>query len=200
MDAMRRSVWLARYAPREFVRAEVVRDFPPSRLADVESEWGLARRDASLAWPRAEHAHWDWRDKMESVVEGSYHVIAVECEGKIQGLMAVSIGTRTCILSPTGRPILYVDYLETAPWNLRLPEREPRYTGVGRVLVGEAILQSLEYECGGRVGLHSLQQAEEFYQFACGMTLLGRDPDYHDLMYFEYTYEQADRYLKRMEK
>jgi hypothetical protein len=38
---------------------------------------------------------------------------------------------------------------------------------------------------GGRVGLHSLRQAEDFYA-RCGMTRIGPDPNYYDLTYFEY--------------
>ncbi|VTR96316.1 Uncharacterized protein OS=Methylomonas sp. FJG1 GN=JT25_10440 PE=4 SV=1 [Gemmata massiliana] len=37
----------------------------------------------------------------------------------------------------------------------------------------------------GRVGLHSLPQAEDFYN-RCGMTRIGPDPHYYDLVYFEY--------------
>ena len=39
---------------------------------------------------------------------------------------------------------------------------------------------------GGRVGLHSLEQAERFYQEGCRMMRIGTDPVYYRLAYFEY--------------
>ena len=47
----------------------------------------------------------------------------------------------------------------------------------------------------GRVGLHSLPQAEEFYEQKCGMTRIGVDPDYESLSYFELTQERAAEIL-----
>ena len=47
----------------------------------------------------------------------------------------------------------------------------------------------------GRVGLHSLPQAEPFYRDVCGMTDLGEDPNEYDLRYFEMTEAQAARFL-----
>jgi hypothetical protein len=44
---------------------------------------------------------------------------------------------------------------------------------------------SLGATAGGRVGLHSLPQAEDFYS-RCGMTRIGPDPSDNDLVYFEY--------------
>jgi hypothetical protein len=46
-----------------------------------------------------------------------------------------------------------------------------------------------------RVGLHSLTQAEDFYDARCRMTKTGPDPDYYDLTYFEYTGQQAADWL-----
>jgi hypothetical protein len=43
----------------------------------------------------------------------------------------------------------------------------------------------------GRAGLHSLPQAESFYKTRCRMTDFGPDPDYFDLVYFEYDPQQA---------
>ena len=70
----------------------------------------------------------------------------------------------------------------------------PRFFGVGAVLVAEAIYLSREEGCDGRVGLHSLPQAEGFYA-RCGMTRVGFDPDYYDLPYYEFTSQQATNWL-----
>jgi hypothetical protein len=49
--------------------------------------------------------------------------------------------------------------------------------------------------CEGQIGLHSLPQAEGFYQNRCRMTRYPHDPNYYQLAYFEYTKEQAARWL-----
>src|SRR5690606_27231869 len=94
-------------------------------------------------------------------------------------------------------PLVYVDYLEIAPWNLRLPDigQARRYRGVGGVLLREAILQSLDEGFHGRVGLHSLPQSERFYT-DCGMTGMARDAAKQNLLYFEMTREAATRYME----
>ncbi len=52
---------------------------------------------------------------------------------------------------------------------------------------------------GGCVGLHALPQAERFYEERCGMTRWGDDPQYGGLAYFEFTIEQASRFLAESE-
>lgn len=78
-----------------------------------------------------------------------------------------------------------IDYLETAPWNLKLSGITPELTGVGTVLLADAVRLSLEEGLGGAIGLHSLPQAEPFYE-RIRMTRVGVDPDYYDLTYFEF--------------
>jgi hypothetical protein len=47
----------------------------------------------------------------------------------------------------------------------------------------------------GRIGLHSLPQADEFYRLR-GMTDLGTDQTNQNLRYFEMTAEQARAFLE----
>ena len=47
----------------------------------------------------------------------------------------------------------------------------------------------------GRIGLHSLPRADDFYRRS-GLCDLGRDPAVHDLRYFEMTEAQAQAFLK----
>jgi hypothetical protein len=58
---------------------------------------------------------------------------------------------------------LYIDFLENAPWNVRPLTDEPLFGGVGMVLMRAAVTLSVDEGFHGRVGLHSLRQAEEFY-------------------------------------
>jgi hypothetical protein len=90
--------------------------------------------------------------------------------------------------------VVYVDYVESAPWNLKGYADVPRFLGVGTILIAEAIRLSLEMGLEGRVGLHSLPQAEAFYA-KCQMTRVGPDPAYYELTYFEYASQQATAWL-----
>jgi hypothetical protein len=47
----------------------------------------------------------------------------------------------------------------------------------------------------GRVGLHSLPQAEAFYRDTCLMASLGADASCQDLPYYELTREKAAEFL-----
>ena len=98
-----------------------------------------------------------------------------------------------------GKPLVYIDFLEIAPWNWVVPElgRQGRFRSVGSMLFWRAVKQSEQEGFKGRVGLHALPQAEQFYERACGMTSLGHDPSKENLSYFELTSEQASELLQR---
>lgn len=182
---------------RQLVRAELYRDYPASQLAEVQASWAQARQDAAMrgivqGLAPLEHGHWDWRNKEDSVDSGIHILLAVECDGQVQGLMAV---LRTPRPGKRGGSVVYVDYLETAPWNLKLFSRVPKFIGVGTVLIAEAVRLSMEMGLGGRIGLHSLPQAESFYRDRCQMTRIGPDPSYYDLVYFEFDDQQAPGWL-----
>jgi hypothetical protein len=180
-----------RISVRPLIAAELRRDCPAALLDTVEQEWAAARAQFAAS-AALEHAHWDWRNKSGSVAAGRHRLTAVECEGQIQGLMAVTRAPRAAVLSRES--VVYVDYLEAAPWNLRVATTLPRFIGVGTVLLIDAIRLSQDEGHDGRVGLHSLPQAEAFY-LRCGLTRVGLDPGYYDLPYYEYTSQQAADWL-----
>jgi hypothetical protein len=191
--------------PGVAVPATLVRDLPADRLAAVEAVWRPAREEleakliATGRVDEVQHAHWNWTNKIDAVDAGRYRLVGVECGGDVQGLMAVRPAPYPSRADPAGGlAVLYVDYLETAPWNLRTAVGGPRYKGVGGLLVAEAVRISGEVGSAGRVGLHSLPQAERFYAGVCGMTRVGPDPDYYDLCYFEFAADQAARWLDRV--
>ncbi len=186
-----------RTSARPFVEAIVYRDYSPTQLEVIEALWGAARENAAAGGAAEglaplEHDHWDWRNKADSVRTGQHLLVAAECEGEPQGVMAVFRAPRRARLGDGH--VVYVDYVETAPWNLKGMGAAPRFLGVGSVLLTEAVRLSLEMRLEGRVGLHSLPQAEGFYE-RCGMTRVGPDPTYYDLAYFEFTGQQAAAWL-----
>lgn len=91
----------------------------------------------------------------------------------------------------SGRELLYVEYVETAPWNLRPLQNHRRYAQIGFALIAEAIAMSADSGFEGRIGLHSLPQAEVFYREKIGMTDYGPDGNYHKLCYFEFEAKEA---------
>jgi hypothetical protein len=195
----RRNVKLldGRVPGRPPVAAEVYRDYPAAELDGIEARWAKAREEAATSGLAAglaplEHAHWDWRNKADSVEAAQHMLVAVECDGEAQGIMAVLRTPRPARLGEG--QVVYVDYLESAPWNLKGFAASPRFIGLGTVLIAEAIRLSLELGLGGGVGLHSLPQAEAFYT-RCRMARVGPDPYYYDLTYFEYTGQQATNWL-----
>jgi hypothetical protein len=78
--------------------------------------------------------------------------------------------------------------------------KEPRFSGVGTVLIAEAIAYSQQSGMNGRVGLHSLSQAVDFYERRCRMRCLGLDPAYYELAYFEYDEVEASNWLKERKR
>lgn len=119
---------------------------------------------------------------------------AIECDGETQGLMIVDL-VKTC-RSPhvKNKPLVYVDYLEAAPWN-RESLTVPRFRGVGSVMLAAAIQLSRDEGFAGRIGLHSLPQSESWYAKR-GMSDFGRDPSYQDLKYFEMDETQSSAFFR----
>lgn len=152
------------------------------------------------AVPFLEHGHWKWADKVkESAQLLSCPTLAIECDGQTRGLMLIKTDGHFG-RSPTevGQPLVYIVYLATAPWNLRDLVGQPRFRGVGLVLLYAAIQISLDAEFKGRIGLHSLPQAETFYE-QHGFQCLGVDPDpeKQGLKYYELSPQAASEFIAR---
>lgn len=105
----------ARDSDRRLVEADVYRDYPSAMLEDIESRWAQARDQVAAqgiatgsATPATlKHSHWDWRNKFHSVEAGRHMLVAVECQGEAQGIMAVLRPPQRSRLS--GEPLVYVD-------------------------------------------------------------------------------------------
>jgi len=143
-----------------------------------------------------QHWHWDWGQKVPRLRLLTYRGVGVECAGEMQGLMLIAAAGHAARLPPEmGKPIVYIDYVESAPWNVPPLAEEARFGGVGKRLIGVAVRASSDEGFHGRLGPHSLPQAEAFYEQKCGMVRVGVDPDYESLTYFELTRERAAEIL-----
>jgi len=189
--------------------AELWHAITEQQLADWEGEWvpelframqRLRRAGVARAhWPQSRH--WDWRKKV-AVLQGmlANPGFSIVCDGLTQGMMIVdTVKHRGRIDDQRGQHLVYVEFVENAPWNRAELFDPPRYRGIGSILIRAAVALSRELEFHGRIGLHSLPQANGFYANTCGMTDLGVDPDHEDLRYFEMTPDQARAFVAKGE-
>lgn len=202
----RESIYLFRREDNEKVEATLLSELKPDDLRLVERVWTLKRQEMMRdlisqgvprqAWPQS--LHWDWSAKANELTYLSHCGWAIECEGDFQGVMLVDLASHFADLeADRGKPVLYLEYLEAAPWNWDCPElsRQKTYRGIGSILFQRAVEQSNEQGFHGRIGLHALPQAESFYEQACGMTRFGKDPDKEGLVYFELSRADAAKRL-----
>ena len=204
-------VFLFNRATRQYDDAELFRGLDSKNLAHIEGRWRpmfeMRRREAkasrqSLAEVNAEDAHWEWGKKALVALNDPllFDFFVLECGGGTQAIMMTRKGGPDCFSRHPEHqraPLIYVEFLATAPWNRPKLVAEPTYKGSGRVLIGTAVSLSMEEEFGGRVGLHSLPGAEVFYRDAIRMTDLGTDSEgvHKGLRYFELSSGDAATFL-----
>ncbi|MFK5948173.1 MAG: hypothetical protein QM500_05325 [Methylococcales bacterium] len=191
------------------VEAELWDAITEKNLADWEADWiphlfvllkslkqkGVERR----LWPQSRH--WHWSDKVKAI-EGklSNQCFSIVCDGNTQAMMTTDLVRRAQLDVQKNSHLVYVDFLEVAPWNRgELIGCPPKYSGAGSILIRAAIELSKQEGFRGRIGLHSLPQANDFYANKVGMTDLGLDENYQNLRYFEMTVEQAEEYVMKGE-
>jgi GNAT superfamily N-acetyltransferase len=201
------TVYLLNVQSGQLEAAEMWDAIAEKQLTDWEAEWvpelfkgvqrlaraGVERRH----WPQSRH--WDWRRKT-AALQGmlANPGFSVVCARVTQGMMLVDTTMQRCRLDEQkGKNIVYVSFVESAPWNRKELFDPPRYRGIGTILIRAAIELSQDEGFKGRIGLHSLPQANAFYANTCGMTDLGADKDYQDLRYFEMTSKEAEAFIEK---
>lgn len=204
---MERSViYLLQVATDKLVEAELLVGISDEHLDAWRKSWlpEVAAAKARLIknrlpgpqWPL--DLHWDW-DRKLAQARATFlgrKSFCVLCQGQLQGLMLVNLTKTGRLPEQVRKELVYVEFLATAPWNRAELDCTPKFRGVGRALVLAAVELSLQEEFRGRVALHSLPQADEFYRVKCGMTPLGTDAKYESLTYFEMTPEQAQAFRR----
>lgn len=162
-----------------------------TELADVEqTDAAFAAILGRLGIP---DGHWDWRLKCTIAPGTQRQAYGLLNGDQVEAAMMLAAGHQTR-LGIAREPLVYVDYLATAPWNRATIQHPERFRRMGVMLLGTAVeisrLQGLE----GRCGLHALPSAEGFYQ-RVGMRDLGIDPAYYDLHYFEFDAAAARAFI-----
>jgi hypothetical protein len=203
------TIGLYDYQKKEVVDALLHVGLSEEQIRAAQSDWEPIRKRAIERLHRdgvpldalPKHWGWDWTRKVSRLGSKVFGFYGIECEGKMQGMLeAAKEGYLAKLASQKGKPLIYVRYIETAPWNLKLLEPNPRYGGVGSKLIRAAVDLSLEEGYKGRIGLHSLPgnnkgEPEWFYRSTCKMESIEAERDGEGLPYFELTPEKATEFL-----
>ncbi len=202
-------IYLYNQETQNSVEAELWDAITDKNLGDWELEWTpeLHKRLKILHGQGIERSHWpqsrlwDWRRKLKAI-EGllANQCFSIVCDGVTQAMMITDLTHRSRIDESKTSHLVYIEYLETAPWNRNsITGETARYTGCGSIMLKAAIELSKQEGFQGRVGLHSLPQANNFYGNKVGMIDLGIDDDYQGLRYFEMTPDIAETFIKEGE-
>jgi hypothetical protein len=192
-------------ATSTIVDAEFYRGVGAPDFLEAESLWGPYRTAAmkrllGANTPPAnlpQHSHWSWANKIGLLNLLAYTAFGIKVAGEWQGLMlTLTVGHTAKLETGRSKPIVYVDYLESAPWNVIPFCVQPKYKAIGARMLQAAVQQSVDEGFGGRVGLHALRDAVAFYTRS-GMTDLGIDTSYHNLRYFEFTESSSLEFLAK---
>ena len=153
-------------------------------LTQIETIW-----QGMLSEAQQPDMDWNWAYKLRLATgDPRFEAYVVERDQLAHGVILLETQWhRSQLDSPINRrsQLVYVEYLAAAPWNRRRIEDPPFFAGTGRALMMFARQRSVALGYGGRVGLHSLPEAEGFYQKMM-MPDYGADPDKDGLVYFEY--------------
>jgi hypothetical protein len=208
---VRETIELIESSTGEFVEAELLDEITIDHFLETKRLWQplllratqlLRQRNPNSQLP--DYGNWDWTKK-----EPYLHLLAtkffgITCRNKLQGIALVQTqsvsGDCHCrLLSQRGKPLLYLDYVQVAPWNIKLLMdpigQKTDFQGVGSRLMEAVIRYSIDEGFNGRVGLHSLPSSEQYYEVACGMTAVSRDLRKQNLLLFEHTPDQAQAFL-----
>jgi hypothetical protein len=169
---------LNRGADNENVEASIV-NLSNKHVEDFDNIWMEL-----LRLHQQDDKFWDLELKLLMVSRQDYEGYAVEYNDQTEGILILETQLHGSQIT-RGKRLVYVSYVATAPWNREIIQRPPKLQGVGTALLLFAQNRSLELGYSGRVGLHSLPGYEKFYDNR-GMLDLGSDPDYENLVYFEY--------------
>jgi hypothetical protein len=188
------------------VEGEIFEGISSRNLDDFETHWyallvalrneAVKRIAAGDECHDGADYHWPWRRYVERLgTDLSWKQFALEVGGETQGLMQLSLVQRSRI--EVGQHLVYVDRLAIAPWNRKSNKEGRRYRPVGPLLMRHAIGTSLSEGFAGRVGLHSLPGAADFYRDRLRMKSFGPDPAHQSLEYFELSAAQGQNEIEQ---
>lgn len=112
-------------ATKEPVDAYLVDGVTSDLLVQTEMAWAAlriegARRVQASGGDVPEYWHWNWVKKSAKIDLLAYRCFGIECDDEMQGLMLVNtINFASRLQDQRNKPLVYVDYIEAAPWNTK---------------------------------------------------------------------------------
>ncbi len=170
-------------------------------LPDLDPSWNWSKK---LGGPK------NWSERVGDIIKWPQEILplmCVECNGLNQGMMMLNTETHTSrIPGCEQNSLIYVEYLEVAPWNNRgitsdyyiCSQKSLR--GVGSILLLEAIKYSCDMGYQGRVGLHALPLCNQFYEVKFRMINMGPDEKKSHLNYYELPAGEVSKLLDNLDK
>ncbi|HAS90144.1 MAG TPA: GNAT family N-acetyltransferase [Desulfovibrio sp.] len=134
------------------VDAELLCTIGKEQIADWEKFWIPAKKEGLKASQESQlhksipgSRHWNWDKKANHANSflacSGYSIV---CEGRTEGLMVITKSIHSARLeSQKGKPLIYVDYIETAPWNIKGFMPPGKYSGIGSIFLNTAIQVSV---------------------------------------------------------
>lgn len=201
---MREPVSIYDHASQQEVEAFIFDDVTPDHLRETLKWRPSVARAAKQIYTSGDtnvpgHYKWDWTSKEGDLAFLACTFFGIEYSGELQGIIKVDkVGHVGRLEAQAGKDLIYVDYLESAPWNVPALAQAAniplRYGLVGINLMAATVNLSIEETFSGRVALHSLPTSESFYT-KIGMRQHSRDPLKQCLMWYEFTPELALKFL-----
>jgi len=121
-------VEILRLDSEQVVEANLFDDVTVDHFLESQVEWRplvleaakVLKKRGVAASELPAHWHWNWGSKASDLQALAFSFFGIECDGQLQGLMKLDIATRSSrLIGQKGKPIVYVDYIETAPWNVK---------------------------------------------------------------------------------
>lgn len=191
------TVYIIEGTTDEPIAVELHDDLKIDRLLDIEQQWTPARDELREKltklgitrgdWP--ESLHWNWERKSLRLAfadPDDFRVMAIRRQTNWEGAIVTRCKNHVASRAPdAGQPLVYVDYLEAAPWNWTVDKIQTRkFKVVGSLLLRAAIEQSYAKGWAGRTGLHALPKAQAFYR-GQGLQYVRNDANKQNLPYYE---------------
>lgn len=190
------NVWLKDNVTKRYVSAKLT-GFENRHIDMWYNQWkdNLLRKDGS-SYP---DARWDWGDIFQSILfDATKKGFCIEYQDKLQGILVVTYKNKK---NRDEKPIVFVEYIATAPWNrpdnILAANNKGDFSLVGSYFLKHTVelSQTLGYE--GRIALESEPEAKEFYE-CLGMKNMGVIGVGY--IYFEFSENNALAFIKRFEK
>jgi hypothetical protein len=151
-------------------------------LSNYLSKFDPVTRDEMKKGIHDEDSHWKWFNKSVAMKSDDYKWFFFRTQDEIQAVCLIYHPKRATL---TAHDIFYIEFIAVAPWNRDTPMEKKHYSKVGTLLLTNVMsycLNTLGYKPG--LCLHSLPQAESFYEQYLGMQRCPNE-DKDELFYYE---------------